>query len=95
MERAGQAWLEALPHWTRAIVSISDGSGRAESPARATALACGDRRRQRVSRALNQKEHTADRWIAATAIRVGIPLISNDGIFRGAPGPQLETLASG
>jgi predicted nucleic acid-binding protein len=45
--------------------------------------------------ALGQKEHTADRWIAATAIRLGIPLVSNDGIFRGAPGVELETLASG
>jgi predicted nucleic acid-binding protein len=45
--------------------------------------------------ALGQKEHTADRWIAPTAIRLGIPLVSNDGIFRGAPGLQLETLASG
>lgn len=45
--------------------------------------------------ALGQKAHTADRWIAATAIRLGIPLVSNDGIFRGAPGLRLETLASG
>ena len=45
--------------------------------------------------ALGQKEHTADRWIAAVAIRLGIPLVSNDGIFRGAPGVELETLASG
>ena len=45
--------------------------------------------------ALAQKAHTADRWIAATAIRLGISLVSNDGIFRGAPGLQLETLPSG
>jgi predicted nucleic acid-binding protein len=45
--------------------------------------------------ALGQKEHTADRWIAATAIRLGIPLVSNDGIFRGAPGLELETLVTG
>ena len=45
--------------------------------------------------ALAQKAHTADRWIAATAIRLEIPLVSNDGIFRGVPGLQLETLASG
>ena len=45
--------------------------------------------------ALGQKEHTADRWIAATAIRLGLPLVSNDGIFRAAPGLQLETLPPG
>lgn len=44
--------------------------------------------------ALAQKAHTADRWIAATAIRLGLPLVSNDGIFRGTPGLMLETLAS-
>lgn len=40
--------------------------------------------------ALGQKDHTADRWIAAVAIRLGIPLVSNDGIFKGAPGLILE-----
>lgn len=32
----------------------------------------------------------ADRWIVATAIRLAIPLVSNDGIFRGVPGLMLE-----
>jgi tRNA(fMet)-specific endonuclease VapC len=35
--------------------------------------------------------HDADRWIAATAIRLGISLVSNDGIFDHVPGLQLET----
>lgn len=47
---------------------------------------------QRAGHALAQREHDADRWIAATAIRLGIPLVSNDGIFRSAPGLVLETL---
>jgi predicted nucleic acid-binding protein len=42
--------------------------------------------------ALGQREHNADRWIAATAIRLGVPLVSNDTIFRNAPGLALETL---
>ncbi|MGH9083028.1 MAG: PIN domain-containing protein [Acidimicrobiales bacterium] len=41
--------------------------------------------------ALSQPVHDADRWVAATAIRLGIPLVSNDGIFRDAPGLVLET----
>jgi len=41
--------------------------------------------------ALGQREHNADRWIAATAIRLGVPLVSNDTIFRNAPGLKLET----
>jgi predicted nucleic acid-binding protein len=46
-----------------------------------------------VGHALGQREHTADRWIAATAIRFGIPLVSNDRIFRGVPCLELESLA--
>lgn len=41
--------------------------------------------------ALAQREHNADRWVAATALRLGLPLVSNDGIFRGVPGLSLET----
>lgn len=46
-----------------------------------------------VGHALGQREHTADRWITATAIRLGVPLVSNDRIFRGAPELKLESLA--
>lgn len=49
---------------------------------------------QGIGHALSQREHDADRWIAATAVRLEIPLVSNDGIFRGVPGLQLEILAS-
>jgi predicted nucleic acid-binding protein len=46
---------------------------------------------QRAGHALSQREHDADRWIAATAIRLGVPLVSNDGVFGNTPGLQLET----
>jgi tRNA(fMet)-specific endonuclease VapC len=45
----------------------------------------------RVGHALGQREHDADRWIAATALRLGIPLVSNDRVFEGTPGLQLES----
>ena len=45
----------------------------------------------RAGHALGQKLHDGDRWIAATAIRYGIPLISDDGIFCNTPGLQLIT----
>lgn len=45
---------------------------------------------QRAGYALSQREHDADRWIAATAVRLGIPLVSNDGIFVNVPGLELE-----
>jgi len=43
--------------------------------------------------ALCQKQHSADLWIAATAIRLGVPLVSDDGIFRGVPGLVVESVA--
>ncbi len=45
----------------------------------------------RLGHALGQREHDADRWIAATALRLSIPLVSNDRIFEGAPGLRLES----
>ncbi len=45
----------------------------------------------RLGRALGQRDHDADRWIAATALRLGVPLVSNDRIFEGTPGLQLES----
>lgn len=35
---------------------------------------------------LGQKVHEADRWIAATAVRLGLALISDDAVFRDTPG---------
>jgi predicted nucleic acid-binding protein len=46
---------------------------------------------ERIGHALHQREHDADRWVATTALRLGIALVSNDGIFRNVPGLTLET----
>lgn len=35
---------------------------------------------------LHQKIHTADRWVAACAIRHGLPLLSADAVFKNTPG---------
>lgn len=43
-----------------------------------------------IGHALGQKEHDADRWVAATAIRLGLPLVANDGIYRDVPGLRVE-----
>lgn len=45
---------------------------------RATCLAAGQ--------ALGQKIHEADRWIAATAMTLGVELISSDAVFANVPG---------
>jgi len=47
---------------------------------------------ERVGHALCQREHDADRWVAATALRLGISLVSNDRIFEGTPRLVLEAV---
>jgi len=46
---------------------------------------------ERIGHGLAQRDHDADRWIAATAVRLGVPLVAHDGIFRNVPGLVLET----
>ena len=41
---------------------------------------------EREGHPLGQKIHEADRWIAATAIRMGIELVSDDAVFAGVEG---------
>lgn len=43
----------------------------------------------RAGHALHAKIHTADRWVAACAVAKGLPLLSGDGIYQGAPGLSL------
>jgi len=44
---------------------------------------------RKVGHALASKDHIGDLWIAATAVRLRIPLVSDDGIFEAVPGLQL------
>ena len=46
---------------------------------------------ERIGHALGQRDHDADRWIAATALRLGVPLVSNDQIFENVPGLVFES----
>jgi len=46
---------------------------------------------ERIGHALSQRDYDADRWVAATARRLGIPLVSNDGIVKNVPGLGLDT----
>lgn len=38
---------------------------------------------ERGGHALGQKVHEADRWIAATTLRLGLELVSDDAVFQG------------
>ncbi len=40
---------------------------------------------ERIGHALGQRQHDADRWIASTAIRLGLPLVSHDQYFSKSP----------
>lgn len=41
---------------------------------------------ERDGHALGQKVHEADRWIAATSLRLGLELVSDDAVFAGVDG---------
>ena len=45
---------------------------------------------ERIGHALSQRDHDADRWVAVTALRLGIPLVSNDRIFDDVPDLVVE-----
>lgn len=47
---------------------------------------------RRSGHALGQKEHVADRWVAATAVAIHRPLLAGDGIYLDTPGLELLPL---
>lgn len=49
---------------------------------------------RRIGHALHDKQHTADRWIAACAVAKGIDLLAGDGVYRRAPGLSLLDISS-
>jgi predicted nucleic acid-binding protein len=80
-------WGERRLHETRQqldrTATVPVDSEVVEAFARLTA-AC-----RREGHALQDKQHVADRWIAASAIAHDVPLLSGDGVFRWAPQLQL------
>jgi hypothetical protein len=51
--------------------------------------------RERAGHPLGHRIHEADRWIAATALRLDIDLASDEQAFRGVPGLRVRTVARG
>jgi tRNA(fMet)-specific endonuclease VapC len=49
----------------------------------------------RTGHGLGQKEHEADRWVAATAIWLQVPLVSHDAIFANVKDLELLTVLGG
>jgi predicted nucleic acid-binding protein len=48
-----------------------------------------------IGHGLHQRGHNADLWIAAAAIRWGVPLVAHDAVFVGCPGLELQTELAG
>jgi predicted nucleic acid-binding protein len=48
----------------------------------------------RTGHGLRQKQHEADRWIAATALWLQVPLVSHDSIFAKVKDLELLTTLS-
>ena len=48
---------------------------------------------RQIGHPLRSKIHDGDRWIAAAAIRLGLPRVSHDGVFKAAPRLVLLTAA--
>ena len=46
---------------------------------------------RRAGHALADDHHTGDLWIAATAIRYGLPLVAHDRVFHRTPGLDLRS----
>ena len=44
-----------------------------------------------IGHALHQRLHNADLWIAAAAVRWGLPLVAHDAVFVGCPELDLRT----
>jgi len=44
-----------------------------------------------IGHPLHQKQHVGDLWIAATAIRWQLPVVTHDAVFIGCPGLDLRT----
>ena len=45
---------------------------------------------RRAGHGLAQARHDADRWLAATALRLDVPLVSDDGVFDDVPALRRE-----
>jgi predicted nucleic acid-binding protein len=48
-----------------------------------------------IGHGLHQRGHNADLWIAAAAIRWGVPLVAHDAVFVDCPGLDLRTELAG
>jgi hypothetical protein len=84
---ATNTWGESRARELRAQLDRTATIGVDESVIDAYATLVAECRR--AGHALQQKQHTADRWIAACTIAKDVELLAGDGIFAGTPGLRL------
>lgn len=82
----GDKRRKALDHLVNAATIVWPGPGLLQSYAKLRAV-CAEH-----GHGLADPRHEADRWIAATAHFLRVPLVTNDGVFRDAPGLEVLTL---
>lgn len=79
---------------TQRLLRAVDHIGRAEAvwpgPAPLDAYVALRVACERAGHALGQAQHDTDRWIAATAVHLRLPLVSHDRVFGGYAGPDVR-----
>lgn len=81
----GLASLQRLEHELGQADTVWPGSNLADTYATLRAWCV------KAGHGLGHKEHEADRWVAATALWLGVPLIAHDAIFANVAGLNLLT----
>jgi predicted nucleic acid-binding protein len=81
----GTKRLQRLEHELARAEVVWAGSELAEKYAELRAWC------SRAGHGLHQKDHEADRWVAATAMRLGVPLVAHDAIFANVKDLELIT----
>jgi len=85
LARWGPARLQQLEHELDQADTVWSGPSLAEAYATLRTWCV------KAGHGLGQKAHEADRWIAATAIWLGVPLIAHDAIFANVKDLRLLT----
>jgi predicted nucleic acid-binding protein len=79
----GQRRVDAMEEWFRKVTVVLPDNDLVHACARLRAECWSQ------GHGLADKVHDSDRWIASTAIRYDIPLISDDRVFVGVPALNL------
>lgn len=77
--------IDEMEGWFRTVNVVMPDDDLVETYSRLRVDCCDQ------GHALQEKTHEADRWIAATALRYALPLVTDDGIVQAVRGLTLRT----